>query len=86
LRRRPDAVTSSPSDPIVSRYALARTLAAIDLGAELGAEILVTWGGREGVECEAGKDPRLAVDRYAEAVNRARKYIRAQGVRDEDSA
>jgi xylose isomerase len=67
------------NDPMVRRYALTKTLAAIDLGQELGAEILVMWGGREGVECEAGKDPLLALDRYAEAVNLACEYIRDQG-------
>ena len=33
-----------------------KTLDAIDLGVELGAEVYVMWGGREGVEADAAKD------------------------------
>src|SRR4029077_1211436 len=57
------------NDPAVRRFAIAKTLDAIDLGVELGAGVYVLWGGREGVECDAAKDPRAALDRYAEAVN-----------------
>jgi len=64
------------NDPRVRRYAVAKTLDAIDLGAELGAEIYVMWGGREGMEAEAAKDVRTALDRYAEAVNLCCAYIR----------
>ena len=49
------------NDPTVRRYAVAKTFDAIDLGAELGAEVYVMWGGREGTECdaaEAGHRPR----------------------------
>ncbi len=58
------------NDPSVRRYALKKTLDAIDLGVELGAQIYVMWGGREGMECDAAKDVRTALDRYAEACNR----------------
>jgi xylose isomerase len=64
------------NDPGVRRYAVAKTLDAIDLGAELGAEVYVMWGGREGMEAEAAKDVRTALDRYAEAVNLCCAYIR----------
>jgi xylose isomerase len=64
------------NDPRVRRYAVAKTLDAIDLGAELGAEVYVMWGGREGMEAEAAKDVRTALDRYAEAVNLCCAYIR----------
>ena len=57
------------NDPAVRRFAIAKTLDAIELGAELGATIYVMWGGREGVEADAAKDVRAALDRYAEAVN-----------------
>jgi xylose isomerase len=67
------------NDPAVRRYALAKTFAAIDLGAELGATVYVMWGGREGVEAEAAKDVRAALDRYAEAVNLCCAYIRERG-------
>ena len=44
------------NDVQVRRFALAKTLDAIDLGVELGAEIFVMWGGREGCEVDAAMD------------------------------
>jgi xylose isomerase len=67
------------NDPAVRRYALAKTLDAIDLGVELGATVFVCWGGREGVECDAAKEVRAALDRYAEAVNVVCAYTRDRG-------
>jgi len=67
------------NDPAVRRYAVAKTLDAIDLGVELGATVYVMWGGREGVEADAAKDIRLALDRYAEAVNLCCAYGRDRG-------
>jgi len=68
------------NDPAVRRYALAKTMDAIDLGVELGASVYVMWGGREGVECDAAKDVRAALDRYAEAVNVLCAYVRDRGL------
>jgi xylose isomerase len=42
---------------------------AIDLGVELRATTYVFWGGREGVDSEASKDPILAVKRMRDAIN-----------------
>ncbi|MBA2326146.1 MAG: xylose isomerase [Actinobacteria bacterium] len=67
------------NDPAVRRHALRKTIDAIDLGAELGAGVYVMWGGREGMECDAAKDIRLALDRYAEAVNACCAYVRDRG-------
>ncbi len=67
------------NDPAVRRLAVAKVLDAIDLGAELGATVFVMWGGREGVEAEAAKDLRVALDRYAEAVNLCCSYVRDRG-------
>jgi xylose isomerase len=67
------------NDPLVRRYALRKTIDAIDLGAELGAAVCVMWGGREGVECDAAKDIPAALDCYAEAVNACCAYITEQG-------
>ena len=67
------------NDPAVRRYALAKTLDAVDLGVELGATVYVMWGGREGVEADAAKDVRAALDRYAEAVNVLCAYVRDRG-------
>ena len=67
------------NDPRVRRYAVAKTLRAMDLGVELGATTYVMWGGREGVEAEAALDVGAALDRYAEAVNLCCAYARSQG-------
>lgn len=67
------------NDRSVRRYALAKTMDAIDLGVELGATTFVMWGGREGVEAEAAKDPRAALDRYREAVDLLCAYVLENG-------
>ena len=67
------------NDPEVRRFAVRKTLDAIDLGAELGAEVYVMWGGREGVEADAAKDVPLALDRYKEAVDLCCEHIRERG-------
>jgi len=67
------------NDPAVRRYAVAKTLDAIDLGVELGASVYVMWGGREGTECDAAKDVRLALDRYKEAIDLCCAYVRDRG-------
>ncbi|MBU6317159.1 MAG: xylose isomerase [Acidobacteria bacterium] len=69
------------NDPAVRRFAVRKTFEAIDLGAELGAEVYVMWGGREGVEAEAAKPVAAALDRYAEAVNLCCAHIRERGYR-----
>ena len=54
-------------DPDVRAYALQKTMRAMDLGVELGAQIYVFWGGREGAEVDAAKDPIEAIKRFREA-------------------
>ena len=68
------------NDPQVRRFAVKKTIEAIDLGAELGAEVYVMWGGREGVEADAAKDVRTALDRYKEAVDLCCEHIRDRGL------
>ncbi|MGA3057333.1 MAG: xylose isomerase [Candidatus Limnocylindrales bacterium] len=63
------------NDRAVRRYAIAKTMRAIDLGAELGAKIYVFWGGREGVEAMAAKRPADALDRYREAMDFLCEYV-----------
>ncbi|MFN2179966.1 MAG: TIM barrel protein, partial [Candidatus Promineifilaceae bacterium] len=57
------------NDPRVRAYALQKTMRAIDLGVEMGAKTYVFWGGREGVETDASKDPLEAGKRFREALN-----------------
>jgi xylose isomerase len=66
------------NDPRVRAYALQKTLRAIDLGVELGAHTYVFWGGREGVETDASKDPVESLKRYREALNFICGYVRDQ--------
>jgi xylose isomerase len=86
----PMATTNLFSDPVfrdgaftsndarVRAFALQKTMAAMDLGVELGATTYVFWGGREGVETNAAKDPRAALGRFRDAINFLCDYARAQ--------
>jgi xylose isomerase len=46
---------------------------------ELGASIYVFWGGREGTETDAGKDPVESLKRFREALNFLCAYAVDQG-------
>jgi xylose isomerase len=67
------------NDRGVRRAAIGKAMRAIDLGARLGAEVFVFWGGREGTEAGIAKDPRDALDRYREAVDVLADYSVGQG-------
>jgi len=66
------------NNPKVRAFALQKTMASMELGAELGAKIYVFWGGREGVEVEASKDPCVAAGRFRDAINFLSEYNLAQ--------
>jgi xylose isomerase len=66
-------------DPSVRALALQKTMKAIDLGVELGASTYVFWGGREGVDAEASKDPVVAIKRMRDAINFVSQYVIDQG-------
>ncbi|MCS7178792.1 MAG: xylose isomerase [Anaerolineae bacterium] len=67
------------NDPRVRAYALQKTMRAIDLGVELGAKVYVFWGGREGVETDAVRNPVDALKRMREALNFLCEYVIDQG-------
>ena len=67
------------NDRGVRRAAIGKAMTSIDLGAELGAEVYVFWGGREGTEVGAAKDPRDALERYREAIDVLSEYAIGQG-------
>ncbi|NIW48345.1 MAG: xylose isomerase, partial [Gammaproteobacteria bacterium] len=67
------------NDPEVRSYALQKTIQGIDLGVELGARVYVFWGGREGTETDASKDPITAIKRSREAMNFLCEYVIDQG-------
>jgi xylose isomerase len=64
------------NDPKVRAYALQKTMRAIVLGIELGAKVYVFWGGREGIESDATKNPLDAGKRFREAINFLCEYVR----------
>jgi xylose isomerase len=74
---RDGAFTSN--DARVRAYARQKAMKAIDLGVELGATTYVFWGGREGVETNAARDPRTALARYRDAIDYLCDYVRDQG-------
>ncbi|KIQ66712.1 xylose isomerase [Kitasatospora griseola] len=67
------------NDRDVRRFALRKTIRNIDLAVELGADVYVAWGGREGAEHGASKDVRTALDRLKEAFDLLGEYVVGQG-------
>jgi xylose isomerase len=68
------------NDPQVRRLAVRQACEAAELGAEFEAQVFVMWGGREGVEADAAKDVRLALDRYKEGIDLVCEYIETRGL------
>ena len=71
------AFTSNDRD--VRRLAIQKTLRNLDVAAELGAPTYVLWGGREGVEAAASKEPGDALSRYKEAMDFLCGYVVDKG-------
>lgn len=67
------------NDPKVRAFALSKTMDAIDLGVELGATTHVFWGGREGTEADACRDPQEALKRMRQAIDFLCGYVKDQG-------
>jgi xylose isomerase len=67
------------NDREVRRFALAKVMRNIDLAAELGAQVYVCWGGREGAESGGAKDVQSALARMKEAFDVLGEYVVAQG-------
>ena len=67
------------NDRDVRRYALKKVMRNIDLAADLGAQIYVCWGGREGAEFGASKDVGVALDRYREGFNVLGEFVTERG-------
>ena len=66
------------NDPKVRAFARQKAMLSMDLGAELGAKIYVFWGGREGVEVDASKDPVTATKRFRDAIDFLAEYSISQ--------
>ncbi|HWH95906.1 MAG TPA: xylose isomerase [Baekduia sp.] len=67
------------NDRAVRRAAIGKAMRSIDLAARLRAENYIFWGGREGTEVGAAKDPRDALERYREAIDVLADYVVEQG-------
>lgn len=65
--------------PQVRAYTLQKTMHAIDMAVELGAETYVFWGGREGTETDAAKDPVEALQWFREGINFLIRYVKDNG-------
>ena len=66
------------NDPKVRAFALQKVMRSIDMGVELGAPIYVFWGGREGAEVDASKDPVVAAKRFRDALDFLSEYVLTQ--------
>ena len=71
------ALTSNDRD--IRRFALKKVMRNIDLAVELGAEIYVAWGGREGAESDGAKDAYVALERYREGFNILSTFVIDRG-------
>ena len=74
---RDGAFTSN--NPKVRAFAVQKTMSAIDLGVELGAEIYVFWGGREGAEVDASKNGPDTIKWFRDSINFLCDYVKDQG-------
>jgi xylose isomerase len=67
------ALTSNDRD--IRRFAIRKAMRNIELAVELGAQIYVCWGGREGAESESSKDAYVALERYKEGFNILSQFV-----------
>ena len=67
------------TDPAVRLYTTQKVMNAIDVAAQLGTQVFVFWGGREGVEVDASKDPVEATKWFRESLNFLCNYVLSQG-------
>ncbi len=67
------------NDTEIRAYAIQKTMHAMALGAEFGAKIYVFWGGREGTDTNASKDPVQAVRWFREAIDFLCEHNKAMG-------
>ena len=67
------------NDPKVRAYAMQKVIRCIDQGVDLGAEVFVFWGGREGTESDANKSALDSIKRMRDAINFFCEYVISQG-------
>jgi xylose isomerase len=67
------------TDPAIRSFAVQKVMQCLDVGHEVGAEVYVFWGGREGTEVDASKDPITANGYFRDAVNFLCEYVLDNG-------
>jgi xylose isomerase len=67
------------TDPAIRLFATQKVMNCLDIAAQLGAQVFVFWGGREGVEVDASKDPVDAAAWFRESLNFLCNYVLSQG-------
>ncbi len=67
------------TDPAIRLFATQKVMHALDVAADLGAQVFVFWGGREGVEVDASKDPVDATRWFRDSINFLCNYVLSQG-------
>jgi xylose isomerase len=67
----------SSTDPAIRAFATQKVMNALDVAAELQTPLFVFWGGREGTEVDASKDPVEAGKWFREALNFLCEYVLA---------
>ena len=63
------------TDPAIRTFAVQKVLNALDVAAQLGTQVFVFWGGREGVEVDASKDPVDTTKWFRDIMNFFCEYI-----------
>ena len=66
-------------DPKVRAYAVQKVMANLETAAELGSEVYIFWGGREGTDVDVGKDPVESLKRFRECLNFLCAHVMEQG-------
>ncbi len=67
------------TDPAIRLFTTQKVMHCLDLANELGAGVFVFWGGREGVEVDASKDPVDATRWFRDSINFLCNYVLSQG-------
>jgi xylose isomerase len=65
------------TDPAIRLFATQKVMKALDVAAQLGTPVFVFWGGREGTEVDASKDPVEAGRWFRDALNFLCEYVLA---------
>jgi xylose isomerase len=66
------------TDPAIRALATQKVMNCLDIAAELKTQVFVFWGGREGVEVDASKDPIDTTKWFREAINFLCEYVLSQ--------